>query len=133
MVRRRFDLTDEQWARIEPLIPARGRGAKPHCHRTMLNGMLWILRTGCPWRDIPDVYGSWKSVHTRFLRWCKSGVFERILNEISAEEFDDEFTMIDGSLVRVHQDAIGGKKMEPNALVDPEEARRQRFMVSWMV
>ena len=82
---------------------------------------------------MPDVYGNWKSVHTRFLRWCKSGVFEKVLHEIGAEELDDEFTMIDGSLVRVHQDASGGKKTAPSSSVVPEEARRQRYMLSWTV
>ncbi len=80
----------------------------------MLNGMLWVLRTGAPWRDLPTVYGPWKSVHTRFLRWSKAGVLQKVLEQLAVDS-DDEFTMIDGSLVRVHQDAVGGKKTEPNA------------------
>ena len=78
----------------------------------MLNGMLWVLRTGAPWRDLPKAYGSWKSVHNRFLRWSKAGVLELVL-EALAEDADDEYLLIDGSLVRVHQDASGGKKTDP--------------------
>ena len=79
----------------------------------MLNGMLWILRTGAPWRDLPKTYGPWKSVHTRFLRWSKAGLFEKVMAELGHDS-DDEFMMIDGSHVSVHQDSVGGKKKEPN-------------------
>ena len=80
----------------------------------MLNGMLWVLRTGAPWRDLPKTYGSWKSVHTRFLRWSKAGLLQQVLEEL-AKDADDEFMLIDGSLVRAHQDSAGGKKTEPSA------------------
>ena len=133
MVRRRFDVTEQQWFRIQSLLPKQTTGAQPLCHRTVLNGMLWVLRTGSPWRDMPQVYGNWKSVHTRFLRWCRSGVFKRILAEIADHELDAEFAMVDGSLVRVHQDTAGGKKTEPSSLVAPEEEQQRRFTLSWTV
>lgn len=76
--------------------------------------MLWVLRTGAPWRDLPGAYGCWKSVHTRFLRWSKAGIWQIVLDELS-KDADDEFTIIDGSLVRVHQDATGGKKTATSA------------------
>ena len=117
MTRRRFDLSPEQWKRLEPLLPPQRpttRGRPPHSHRKMLNGMLWVLRTGAPWRDLPAVYGPWKSVHTRFLRWSKAGVLQKVLDEL-AKDADDEFALIDGALVRVHQDAAGGKKRALNS------------------
>jgi len=75
----------------------------------MVNAILWVLRSGAPWRDLPEHYPKWKSVHTRFLRWSKRGVWERVLDTLAAEP-DDELAIVDASIVRVHQDAVGGKK-----------------------
>lgn len=111
MSERRHELSEEQWLRIKELLPPdqlqRGRQALPN--RVMVNAILWILRSGAPWRDLPQHYPKWKSVHTRFLRWSKRGVWKRILEEL-AVNIDDELAIVDASIVRVHQDAAGGKK-----------------------
>lgn len=75
----------------------------------MLEGMLWILRTGAPWRDLPSAYGPWESVYTRFSRWSASGVLARLF-EALARERDDEGFLIDATIVRAHQDASGAAK-----------------------
>ena len=104
-------LTDEQWQRVDPLLPPAtktgGRNAKPH--RPMVEAMIWILRTGAPWRDLPAAYGPWHSVYTRFARWSQSGVLARML-EALARERDGEGYLIDATIVRAHQDASGAAK-----------------------
>ena len=104
-------LRDEQWRRIECLLPAQrltgGRPAKPH--RPLVEAMIWILRTGAPWRDLPGTYGPWQTVYTRFSRWSKSGVLERLLDGLAAEH-DGEGFLIDATIVRAHQDASGARK-----------------------
>ncbi len=76
----RGDLSHEQWQRLQPLQQAqKPRTGKPNNdHRTVINGILWILRTGAPWRDLPERYGKWESVATRFDRWQKAGIWEQI-------------------------------------------------------
>jgi transposase len=112
-------LTDEQWARLKPLLPPQkprtGRPSKDH--RTVLNAILWIDRTGAPWRDLPEEYGPWRSVATRFYRWVKAGVWDRVLGEIQRQadaegELDWKLHHVDGSVVRAHQHAAGAKKGE---------------------
>lgn len=104
-------LHDEQWQRIERLLPPQhttgGRPAKPH--RPMVEAMIWLLRTGAPWRDLPADYGPWQSVYTRFSRWSKSGVLQRLLEGL-AQEQDEEGYLIDATIVRAHQDASGAPK-----------------------
>jgi transposase len=108
---RLFRLTDEQWQRIEPLLPRkgtlRGRPGKPH--RRVLEGMLWVLRTGAPWRDLPSAYGPWNTIYTRFSRWSQSGALARLF-EALARERDAEGFLIDATIVRAHQDASGAAK-----------------------
>lgn len=113
----RGDLTDSEWERLEPLLPSnQGKRGRPFGdHRKMINGMLWVLRTGAPWRDMPERYGSWHSVHSRFLRWSKAGVFQRIEAALIAEEdakgtVDWKALAMDGTYVRVHPDACGAPK-----------------------
>jgi len=104
-------LSDDQWRRIEPLLPPQrktgGRPAKPH--RPIVEAMIWVLRTGAPWRDLPPSYSPWQSVYTRFSRWSKSGVLLRLLTGL-AHESDDEGYLIDATIVRAHQDASGARK-----------------------
>jgi transposase len=78
----RGDLSDAQWALIAPLLPRQRRGGKWNDHRTTFNGILWMLRTGAPWRDLPERYGRWSSVHHRFGRWRSDGTFERVLKAL---------------------------------------------------
>ena len=83
----RGDLTNEQWTRLAPLLPPqRARTGRPaHDHRRIVNGMLWILRTGAPWRDLPARYGPWQTVASRFYRWRKAGVWERLLATVQQQ------------------------------------------------
>jgi len=103
-------LTEADWTRVEPLLPrGGGRGRPGQSHRLMLEAMLWILRTGAPWRDLPPAYGPWQSVYTRFSRWSRKGVLKQLFDKL-AEEHDGEGYMIDGTIVRAHQDASGAQK-----------------------
>ncbi len=114
---RRHELTDDQWDQLAPLLPPqRPRTGRPaRDHRTVLNGMLWIVRTGAPWRDLPDRYGPWQTVYSRFRRWREAGVWEQVLRTLQTEAaFDDtldgSLAMIDGTNVRAHQQAAGARK-----------------------
>lgn len=114
----RYDLTDEEFARIEPLLPPE-RSGKPGCpyqsHRRVLNGIFWILRTGAPWRDLPERYGPWSTVYDRFRRWRDNGTWQRLLDALQAQarkmdRVDFEFGAMDGSVVRAHKSAAGAQK-----------------------
>jgi transposase len=85
-MQKRHELTDEQWERIKPLLPPQkpSTGRPAIDHRRIINGILWILKTGAPWRDLPERYGSWRTVYSRFYRWSKSGVWERIFSALKA-------------------------------------------------
>jgi transposase len=104
-------LSDDQWERLAPLLPPSiktgGRNAKPH--RPVVEAMIWILRTGAPWRDLPSDYGPWQSVYTRFSRWSQKGVLAALM-EALARERDGEGYLIDATIVRAHQDASGARK-----------------------
>jgi transposase len=111
----RGELTDVAWARIEPLLPTRGgRGGRWRDHRQVINAILWQLRTGAPWRDLPERYGPWKTAHERLRKWTADGTWDRILAEVIVK--DDavgavEWTFsIDSSSVRAHQHAAGARK-----------------------
>ena len=113
----RGDLSIEQWERLKPLLPPqKPQTGKPNKdHQTVINGILWILRTGAPWRDMPERYGPWQSVATRFYRWQKTGVWNQILSKLQAMadekgELDWEIHYVDGTVIRAHQHAAGGKK-----------------------
>lgn len=95
----------------DPLPPERKPqgGRPPKDHRHMLNAMLWIARTGAPWRDLPEYYGSWSSVYSRFLRWKIAGIWDNILEHVSTEP-DWESVMINATSIRVHQHAAGAKR-----------------------
>jgi transposase len=110
-MRRRFELSDETWASIAPhLPPERGRKARPATdNRRMVNAVLWVLRTGAPWRDLPEHYPPWKSVYTRFSRWSQQGIWTGVLLELTRNA-DTEGFPIDGTIIRAHQDAHGARK-----------------------
>lgn len=107
----RHELSEGQWERIRSLLPPdEGQGGRQRLpNRAVVNAILWVLKSGAPWRDLPKKYPSWKSVHTRFLRWSKREVWNRVLEALSVDD-DDEFAIIDASIVRAHQDATGGRK-----------------------
>ena len=104
-------LTSVQWRRVEMLLPVASRkGGRPRKpDRTVVEGMLWILRTGAPWRDLPSAYGPWQSVYTRFSRWSSAGVLAQLFEALSRER-DGEGYLIDATIVRAHQDASGAAK-----------------------
>jgi transposase len=114
---RRDELTDEQWERLQPLLPPQkprtGRPAEDH--RRILSGILWIHRTGAPWRDLASEYGPWQTVATRFYRWVRAGVWERILTTLqqqgdAAGKLDWSQHYVDGTVVRAHQHAAGARR-----------------------
>lgn len=105
----RFDLSDAEWAIIAPLLPNKSRGVPRVDDRRVLNGIFWILRTGSPWRDLPERYGPYTTVYNRFNRWAKAGVWVRIFEALAARS-PDSLQFIDSSIARAHQHAAGGKK-----------------------
>lgn len=134
MAAHRHELTEEQWQRIKDLLPPeQGRaGRRPRPNRDMVSAILWVLRSGAPWRDLPERYPKWKSVHTRFLRWSKRGVWKQVLDGL-AVDLDDELAIIDASIVRVHQDAVGGKKTAASTSGVHGVVHPPRYMLSWTV
>lgn len=106
----RHDLSDHVWSLLEPHLPGRpgGWGRVAHDNRCFLNGVLWVLRTGAPWRDLPPDYGDWKNTHRRFCRWRDKGVWEA-LRERLIDEPDFEWLMIDASHIKVHPHAAGAQ------------------------
>lgn len=113
----RGELTERQWNRLQPLLPAQ----KPHTgcpskdHRTVINGILWILRTGAPWRDLPRRYGAWQTVSGRFYHWRRIGLLQEILQTLQQQadaegKLNWQIHHVDGSVVRAHQHAAGAKR-----------------------
>jgi transposase len=105
----RYDLTDFEWSVIEPVLPMDRRGPKPRDNWRVLNGIFWVLRTGAPWRDLPERYGPYTTAYNRFNRWRKAGIWNHLMDAI-VKAYDGKVQMIDSSIVRVHQHASGAKK-----------------------
>jgi transposase len=113
----RYDLTEEQWVLVEPLLPPQkprtGRPARNH--REVVNGILWIARTGAPWRDLPESYGPWQTVYSRLRRWSREGIWQRVFDALLAEaqrrqDLDWNLHHIDSTVIRAHQHAAGAQK-----------------------
>jgi transposase len=106
----RRELTDVQWERISNLIPGKkgDRGRPGEDNRLFMDAVLWMLRTGAPWRDLPAEFGNWNSVFTRFNRWSQKGVWESLFKAL-ADDPNFEHVMIDATIVRAHQHAAGAK------------------------
>ena len=120
MRRNRFVINDASWSIIEPLLPgtSRSRGVTAKNNRLFLEAVLWRVRVGGPWRDLPPGFGEWNSVFRRFRRWAQGGVFDRIFEAVSGDP-DFEYALIDGTIVSVHQKASGAKgglKIRPSAV-----------------
>jgi transposase len=98
----RYELTDFEWAAIKPFLPNKPRGVPRVNDRRVLNAIFWVLRSGAPWRDLPVGFGPRTTCYNRFVRWRKVGVWDRIMNALSADH-DAAVQMIDTSIVRVHQ------------------------------
>jgi len=112
----RGDLTDKEWERLQPLLPPQKPivGRPAHDHRTIINGILWILRTGAPWRDLPMQYGKWTTVVSRFYRWRVAGIWQYILTKLQEQadaegKLDWDKHYVDGTIIRAHQHAAGAK------------------------
>ena len=109
---RRYELTDEEWNRIAPLLPSEnsGKQGRPQkCSRTILKGIVWIARSGAPWRDLPERYGSWQTVYFHFRKWIEDGTLDNIFRVLSLEAELTELS-IDASIVKAHQHSAGAKK-----------------------
>jgi len=108
---RRYGLRDDQWARLEPLLPGRvGQvGGTARDNRLFVEAVLYRYRAGIPWRDLPERFGDWKNVHRRFSRWAASGVWARLFAALSADA-DNEYAMLDSTIVRAHQHSAGARK-----------------------
>ena len=106
----RYELSDVQWGQIAGMLPGKAGdpGRTGADNRLFVNAVLWVLRSGAHWHDLPPRYGKWKSVHKRFSRWAKARVWERVFARLSADP-DNEYVMLDSSLVRAHQQAATGK------------------------
>jgi transposase len=113
-MRRRHELSDVEWARLEPLLPPRTGGKPRKDDRLVINGILWKLATGAPWRDLPERYGPWSSVYTRFRRWARAGAWDRMLAAVqrqadAAGKIDWAVNFVDGTEIRAHQHAAGAR------------------------
>jgi transposase len=117
MARQERELTDAQWTRVEPLLPSQrpktGRPDKDH--RLILEAIVWLLRTGAPWRDLPAEFGPWRTVASRFYRWRRQGVFDRLLAETirradALGQLNWLAHHVDGSVIRAHQHAAGARR-----------------------
>jgi transposase len=115
-MRHRGELTDQEWERLEPHLPPEkpATGRTNTDHRQIINGILWRERTGAPWRDLPDRYGPWSTVYSRFWRWRVAGLWDRILAAVqrqadTAGDMDWRVQFVDGTVIRAHQHAAGAK------------------------
>jgi transposase len=104
----RFDLSDKEWALIEPLLPSGLRGARRTDDRRILNGIFYVLRAGCPWRDLPERYGPYTTCYNRYNRWGQKGIWKAIFDRL-AQKSKDSLQMIDSTIVRAHRAASGAK------------------------
>lgn len=107
---RRYELKDAEWVHLAPLLPGKvgdaGRSAADN--RLFVNAVLWIARSGAPWRDLPERFGPWNSVYRRFRRWAQKGVWQRVFEAVQDPDLD--WAMLDSTSVRAHQHAAGQKK-----------------------
>ena len=109
----RYDLSEAEWRLIEPLLPNKPRGVPRVDDRRVINGIFYVLRTGSPWRDLPERYGPYTTVYNRFNRWAKAGVWLHIFETLAAQS-PQSLHLIDSSIIRAHQHAAGGKKGGPD-------------------
>jgi transposase len=111
---RRYALRDNQWNRIKDMLPGRpgSVGVTAADNRLFVEAVIYRYRAGIPWRDLPERFGGWKNTHRRFSRWAKQGVWEAIFRHL-ATDADNEYAMIDSTIVRAHQHGAGAKKKSP--------------------
>ena len=124
---RRHEIKDEDWERIKGMLPGQpgDPGVTAKDNRLFINAVLWIAKTGAPWRDLPERFGPWGSVWKRFDRWAKKGVWQRVFEAL--QDPDLEWMIIDSTVVRAHQHAAGkkgGKAVRPSAVREADSAPR---------
>ena len=128
----RGDLSDEQWARLEPLLPAGVKSGRPpkHAKRQLIDGIRWRVRTGAHWRDVPERYGPWETVYGLFRRWQRDGTWKRILTELQAEADAGEVitwdVSVDATVARAHQHAAGARKRGTDSVSHPAGSMSSR-------
>jgi transposase len=107
---KRYELTPSQWQRIEHLLPGKAGdpGRSGQDNLLFVNGVLLVLRSGAHWHDLPERYGKWKTLHKRFTRWAKAGVWEQAFQHL-IDDPDNDYVLLDSTLVRAHQQAATGK------------------------
>ena len=107
---KRYELTQAQWERIAPMLPGKASdpGRTGGDNRLFVNGCLWVLRSGAHWHDLPERYGKWKTLHKRFTRWAKAGVWDEVFASLIKDRHN-QYLMLDSTLVRAHQQAATGK------------------------
>lgn len=107
----RYELSDNEWNAIKPMLPSKPRGVPRVDDRRVLNGIFWVLRSGAPWRDLPESYGPRTTCYNRFVRWRLAGVWDQIMDALSTAH-DEAVQMIDTSIAHVHQHGacIAGNK-----------------------
>ena len=103
----RFDLSDEEWAVLEPLMPTARKTARAD-DRTIMNAIFYVLRTGMPWRELPERYGSYTTVYNRFNRWSRRGIWKLIFDALASKSRDSLY-LIDSTIVKAHRAASGAK------------------------
>lgn len=117
----RTDLTEKQWQALEAHLPADPRRGHAFVnHRTVLNGILWRLRTGAPWRDVPARYGPWQTCYDRFVRWSRNGTWQRILKQLQAQadaagQIDWDGAALDATHIKAHRSASGARRRPARA------------------
>ncbi len=126
----RGELTEAAWAQLAPQLPGNGRRGRPwQDHRRVINGILWKLRTGAPWRDLPERYGPWQTAYDRFVRWRRDGTWDRLLQQ--AQTKSDAVgevvweVSVDSTSIRAHQHAAGARKRL--AAADEKKGRPRRY------
>ena len=116
-------INDGQWQQIEGFLPGRpdSVGVTAKDNRLFVDGVLWVLRSGTEWKDLPEEYGKWKTVHKRYTRWARSGIWKRVF-QVLLDDPDNRYVMIDSTIVRTHQQAVCGKEgVRVRLWVGPEE------------
>ena len=110
-----YDLRDDQWDVIKDSLPGKvgDRGRSGEDNRAFIRALMWIGRTGAPWRALPPEYGKWSTIHKRFMRWAKAGIWQMIFNSLAIDQ-DNEWIMLDSTIIRAHQHAAGAKKKYRN-------------------
>lgn len=117
----RHALTDEQWTRVQPLLPWRAQGRKStRGDRLFVDAVIFRARTGIPWRDLPERFGPWKSVYNRFANWAAKDAWADLFRELRIDD-GVEASIVDGTIIRAHQDASGGKGGSKRMLLDALE------------